>query len=336
MILPCNGFVDPRKEKAGRSIKAAIFGHAIGDTLGLPVEFMSREKLAIHPVTDFLPWDLAGGKKGIWSDDTSMTLSTLKSLTEQGRFVPDDLMEQFRSWIQHGTLTPFGRAIGIGRTTFRTVMDYSGGKKAGGTSGRDKGNGSLMRIAPIILYQHFALGDKITWEGKIRDIHRASALTHATETAMTACGIYAFLMDGLLEEASSLSIQTGLQRAENFYKGSAEAETFSFLFSKDFPQASRSHIHSSGYVVDTLEAAVWCLATTNDYPACVLKAVNLGGDTDTIAAVAGALAGVLYGVEAIPEKWLSSLALRAEIETLCENAAEQWFHVSERMDDHGE
>lgn len=336
VTLHCKELIDSQKEKVCKSIKSAIFGHAVGDALGLPVEFMSRKKLVKCPVTDFLPWDLAGGPKGIWSDDTSMTLSTLKSLTEQGRFVPDDLMEQFRNWIQYGSLSPFGRAIGIGRTTFRAVMDYSNGKTAGGISSRDKGNGSLMRIAPVILYQHFVLGNRVSWEKKIQDIHAASALTHATETAMTACGIYAFLMDELLAKADPLSVQVGLQQAKDFYKGSTEAETFAFLFLKDFPQVNRSHIHSSGYVVDTLEAAVWCLTTTNDYSACVLKAVNLGGDTDTIAAVAGALAGVLYGVEAIPEKWISTLALRAEIEILCESAAERWFRILERMDDHAE
>lgn len=210
--------LQPQKGKALRLIKSVILGHAVGDALGLPVEFMSREKLERFPVTDLLPWDLSHGPKGIWSDDTSMTLCTLKSLTEQGRFVPDDLMEQFRNWIQHGAFTPFDRPIGIGRTTFRAVMNNSGG-----ISERDKGNGSLMRIAPIVLYQHFALGDKITREEKLRKIHAASALTHAAETAMTACGIYAFLLDALLDRSDLLSLQAGLRRAEAFYRESAEA-----------------------------------------------------------------------------------------------------------------
>lgn len=316
-----------QEQKGFRQIKSVVFGHAVGDALGLPVEFMSREKLALCPVTDLLPWDLSHGPKGIWSDDTSMTLCTLKSLTEQGRFVPDDLMKQFRNWIQHGALTPLGRPIGIGRTTFRAVMN-----NFGGTSERDKGNGSLMRIAPMVLYQHFALGDKITWEEKIREIHMTSALTHAAETAMTACGIYAFLLDALLEQADFFALQAGLQRAEKFYRKSAEMENFAFLFSDGFSKADPSRIRSSGYVVDTLEAAVWCLLTTNTYSDCVLKAVNLGGDTDTIAAVAGGLAGALYGLEAIPERWLSPLALKAEIELMCTDAAERWCSSAERTD----
>lgn len=308
-----------------QTIKAAIFGHAVGDALGVPVEFVTREKLEKSPVTDMLEFGTHNQSKGTWSDDTSMTLCTLESLTRQNAIVPEDIMLNFSKWALNGKFTPFGRTFGIGRTTLKAIANYKrNGKLYTCSNEKDNGNGSLMRILPVVLYQHFHTRENISLEQEIAEIHTISALTHAHERSLVACGVYKFVAEELLQTSNKFSIIQGLRYANVFYCNSPEYKSFSRLFSDNFPLISRTNIKSSGYVVDTLEAALWCLLTTNNYFDCVLQAVNLGGDTDTIAAISGGLAGILYGFSAIPNKWILSLVQNEIIDTMCMTAAQSW------------
>lgn len=310
------------------TIKAAIFGHAIGDALGVPVEFVKRERLLCSPVLDMQGFKVHNVPPGTWSDDTAMTLCTLESLTKNGQIVLDDIMERFAWWGYSGYMTPHGKMFGIGRTTFQAIANYHHGKPAnvcGGSLERDNGNGSLMRIMPIILYQHFKTAENTSKKYRVKEIHDVSALTHAHMRSMMACGIYGFVMDELLTKNELASIESGLKKAAQFYAGQSEYPAFSRLFQNNFSSLDIFQIKSSGYVIDTLEAAVWCLVTTKSYQECVLKAVNLGGDTDTTAAIAGGLAGVLYGFDSIPKKWVSGLALYERLDAMCLDAAIQWM-----------
>ena len=155
-------------------------------------------------------------------------------------------------------------------------------------------------------------------------IRKGSALTHAHQRSQIGCLIYTFLLFHLFEEPSLYGIQNALARAECHLRDSSQLPRYQRLFKSDFALLPRDSIKSSGYVVDTLEAALWCLLTIDSYRDCVLKAVNLGEDTDTVAAVAGGLAGALYGCDAIPAEWLSTLKKRAYIEDMCEKAAKAW------------
>jgi len=176
------------------------------------------------------------------------------------------------------------------------------------------GNGSLMRIHPVVLY----LADKdMPLQEKIEIVHTMSALTHAHERSKIGCGIYAFVLWELLKNPTMSALRDGLSKAEQFYKGQAELVHYSRLFERTFIITKREDIKSSGYIVDTLEAAVWCLLTTNSYKEAVLKAVNLGDDTDTVAAITGGLAGALYGYDAIPQEWRNNLLKREYIEKMC-------------------
>ena len=161
-------------------------------------------------------------------------------------------------------------------------------------------------------------------EKKLETVYQASQLTHAHPRTLAACGIYSFIASQLLCSAEMSSVRLGLERGEEFYQGHGEYPHFAGLFSRDFASLPVEAIKSGGYVVDTLEAAVWCLMNTSSYRDCVLKAVNLGGDTDTIAAVAGGLAGILYGEAALPEEWTAQLADSSRIDRLCKEAAEVW------------
>ncbi len=319
--------MDLQIEQAYSAIKSAIIGHAIGDALGVPVEFIPRDRLLCLPVADMQGFGRHNVPAGTWSDDTSMTLCTLESLTKSGKIDLDDIMSRFAMWGNSGYMTPNGKMFGIGRSTLHAIAKYGRNHSVhgcGGRSERDNGNGSLMRILPVILYQHFTGGDALYGEAQIEEIRSVSALTHAHPRSAVACGIYAFVVKEALDKRNVASVENGIERAKNYYAEHDEFSSFSRVFSGELGTADAAEIRSSGYVVDTIEAAVWCLLTTDNYRSCVLKAVNLGDDTDTIAAIAGGIAGLIYGFDTIPQTWVSQLALYQKLDAMCMDAAVQW------------
>ena len=154
-------------------------------------------------------------------------------------------------------------------------------------------------------------------DAAIDNIHSVSALTHAHERSCIACGIYDFIVQELISTPRKSSVKKALAKAKDYYIDAEENKSYNRLYEPNFELTAEKEIKSSGYVVDTLEAAVWCLLNTNNYKECVLKAVNLGQDTDTVAAVAGGLAGILYGYKSIPSKWIDSLIKKDEILDMC-------------------
>ena len=300
-------------------VKAVVIGHAVGDALGVPVEFASRAELDEAPVTDMEGYGTYPVPAGAWSDDTSMSLCTLDVLGRYGLDY-DHVMINFGKWYYNDEFTPTGEMFDVGNTCSIAIENYEVGKKSylecGRSGERDNGNGSLMRIHPVVLY--FANKD-MPIEEKIEIVHTMSALTHAHDRSKIGCGIYAFILWELLQNPSIEAMKVGLEKAADFYQGQPELVHYKRLFERMFIITPRNEIKSGGYIVDTLEAAVWCLLTTNRYKDAVLKAVNLGDDTDTVAAVTGGLAGVLYGYDAIPEEWRNTLIKREYIESLCKN-----------------
>ncbi len=304
-------------------IKAVMIGHAIGDALGVPVEFCTREELDKSPVTDMLGFGSHPVPAGAWSDDTGMSLATLDSLVKKGVDF-NKIMENFVRWCWENEYTSTGETFDIGRTCLAAIRRYvSSDKKSplecGGTDEYSNGNGSLMRIHPFVLYAHIK---NMETDACIELVHAASALTHRHERSKVACGIYTFVLLNLLETPTKASLLHGLEQASKYYRNHSEFGHYKRLFGKHFDQTPRAMIKSSGYVVDTLEAAIWSVLNTADYESAVLKAVNLGEDTDTVAAIAGGLAGALYGYESIPPKWLNTLKRRDYIENLCEKVCE--------------
>lgn len=155
-------------------------------------------------------------------------------------------------------------------------------------------------------------------------IDQASALTHAHARSKLACKIYTLILYRLLEMPCKESIRRALQEAQERFHDHPEYSHYNRLWKDNIAELSSEEIRSSGYVVHSMEAAVWCLLTTDSYRDCVLKAVNLGDDTDTTAAIAGGLAGALYGLDAIPKEWLDTLLRRNYIEEMCERATTNW------------
>ena len=305
-------------------IKAVMIGHAVGDALGVPVEFCERDELAAKPVTDMVGYGTYPYPEGCWSDDTSMSLAALDSLAS-GKLDFDDIMVKFGEWYYDDEYTPTGEMFDVGNTCSYAIDNYFAHHKpveeCGLTGERSNGNGSLMRIHPFVLYAYAKQMSIDEWLGVIV---KASALTHAHDRSKIGCLIYTFVLMSLLKDKGKGGIEDGLKKAKRYLNACAEFTPYERIFKNDFVTLPRDEIKSSGYVVDTLEAALWCLLTTANYHDCVLEAVNLGDDTDTVASIAGGLAGALYGYDAIPKEWLDTLKHRDYIEEMCERACATW------------
>lgn len=303
-----------------------VMGLCVGDALGVPVEFMDREVLELDPVIGMRSYGTYNQPAGTWSDDTSMTLCLLDSLNNGLDY--NDIMENFVKWFSLGEYTPFNEAFDIGIGTRDALKRFDMGIPAlecGGKGERDNGNGSLMRILPIVFYLKSNYGTEFHQDEIdeiFKTIHNISKLTHGHIRSQISCGIYISIAAMLfMEKNLKMAIDFGINRAIEYYENNdkflEELIYFERLKRKDFYNISIDEINSSGYVVSTLEAAIWCLLNTNNYKDCVLKAVNLGNDTDTVGSVAGGLAGLHYGYSQIPEEWINAIIEREYIEGLC-------------------
>ena len=306
------------------TIKASILGFAIADAIGVPVEFVSRYELKISPVTKMREGGIWNQPIGTWSDDTSMTIATMESISRLQKIDYTDIMTNFARWYTKGEFTANDYCFDTGMATRQAISNFAHGVPAldCGLSGeRNNGNGSLMRILPIAFYLFNHYGNSFDDEA-MNTIHNVSSLTHAHPRSLIACGIYCLIVAELLSGQDITSaVKIGLSKAKSHYEGlpilDDELKFYSRLFDDNFANLPENEIKSSGYVVHTLEAVIWCLLNTSDYKSLVLKAVNLGDDTDTVAAIAGGLAGIIYGLENIPSEWLSVLKKRDYLEDIC-------------------
>ncbi|PHS33638.1 MAG: hypothetical protein COA82_08265 [Alkaliphilus sp.] len=295
-------------------ILAAVIGLCIGDALGVPAEFKSREELSKNPIIDMVGYGTYSQPAGTWSDDTSMTLCLLKSL--QTGLDYTDIMSNFHKWYRDGEFTPYGEVFDIGIATAKAIERFENNTDViacGGTDERSNGNGSLMRILPIIFYLRQQLGkDFGRYDEALNIIHNVSKITHAHPRTLIGCAIYCLVANELANERNiDDAIDYALRQITPYYKKrpefARELKHYTNISSKNLLATPIEEIRSSGYIVDTLKAALWCLQTTITYEACVLKAVNLGNDTDTVAAVAGGLAGLYYGLGNIPSEWIKTI-----------------------------
>lgn len=289
-------------------IMGGLWGAMIGDALGVPVEFTSREERRHDPVTGMRGYGTHHQPSGTWADDSSLLLCTVEALCEE-EYRPERLAELFLAWQEHGHWTPHGTVFDIGIATNSALSRIRHGvspEDAGGAGERDNGNGSLMRILPVALRYTDASVEEMLFMA-----HRVSALTHRHPRSQMACGLYCCMARGLLHglmptEAYRFMIEQGLR----YYPVApfhTEYVHFARALSGTLGDVPEEDIASSGYVVHTLEASLWCLLTSRSYEEAVLKAVNLGEDTDTTGCVAGGLAGSYYGGMEIPSLWINTL-----------------------------
>ena len=277
------------------SAEGALLGLAVGDAVGTTVEFTTPGSFAL--VTDMVgggPFHLNAGQ---WTDDTSMALCLATSLLESGGFDAKDQMERYVRWWQEGYLSSTGECFDIGNTVRGALAAFesTGDPLSGKTDEWSAGNGSIMRLAPIPLFYYPDKVKAIWFSGE------SSRTTHGLDVCVDACRVLGAMVCGALERPSKEGILEAaasvrgvhpqiLPIVEGAWKGKRPEE-----------------IKGSGYVVDTLEAAVWSFATTDDFEGAILRAANLGDDADTTAAVTGQLAGAFYGRSGIPAPWLERL-----------------------------
>lgn len=327
-------YVTNKKEVAemqSNFVLDGIMGHIVGDALGVPVEFEDRESLRKNPVKEMREQGFHKQPAGTWSDDSSMTLCTMDSLINGLDY--EDIMNNFKTWLFEGAYTPYDKTFSVGRATTKAINNYKNGMEpllCGGTGERDNGNGSLMRILPMSLYQyaHCNHMQGFNEQELMQPIINVSKLTHAHKISLIACGLFSRIVGKVLAPKNDTDlfccVEAGLKNGFNYY-GVIMEEKYKDVLPKynrlrdlrAFKNFSENEIKSSGYVIDTLEAVIWCLLNTNSYKESVLKAVNLGADTDTVGAITGGIAGLYYGYNSIPEDWLGNLAKRDWIEKMC-------------------
>jgi len=286
--------------------RGCLLGLAVGDALGATVEFQPRH--SFPPLTDMVGGGIFALAPGQWTDDTSMALCLAASLVACRGFDAADQMQRYWAWYQEGYFSSTGRCFDIGNATRQALHRYhtTGDPFSGSTDPYSAGNGSLMRLAPVPIF-YFA--------DPIAVLHYAaesSRTTHAAAECLDACRLFAaILWRGLAGQEKeqvlfggdpTLFAAPAIQAiARGAYRAKAEAE-----------------IQGSGYVVKSLEAALWCFLNTDSFAAAVLTAANLGDDADTTAAICGQVAGAYYGAAAIPPRWLGLLARRETIVALAD------------------
>ena len=290
--------------------KDILLGTAIGDALGVPVEFEYRQVLEKNPVVGMREYGTHNQPKGTWSDDSSLALCLAESLCNGYNL--NDIADKFIRWYYDGYCTPYGRVFDVGITTARAISNLQSGIKpnlAGMDRERDNGNGSLMRILPLVPYIL-----NMEEEDRFRIIGEVSSLTHRHPRSILACiALCEFAIQYIdlqaVERAYQAMQQTILQllKKEMFIEEDIPFERLIGLSYEEFKAIELKDIRATGYVIDTLEASLWCVFNTTNYKDAVLKAVNLGDDTDTVGAITGGLAGIIYGYDTIPSEWLEVL-----------------------------
>ena len=307
--------------------KNGIYGVAVGDALGGSVQFSAREELRNCPVEGMKDGEVYPA--GTFSDDTSMTLALAESLGRLNDVNYEDIMENFVLWLGKGKFTSDGKAWDQGFTCVTAIKNWIYRKErnwpenvldCGLWEFEDNGNGSLMRILPVSFYIYAKYGKESYAHGDI--VRNISKLTHAHQISQFACEFYCNMIYQMLDNSKmskkeiferTKDIMNKIWSSENMKAEKEELKgVFNRLFSNDFEALDDEDIQSGGYVVHSLEAALWCFLNSSDYRECTLKAVNLGHDADTTAAIAGGLAGIFYGE--IPREWLNELRGKTVIE----------------------
>lgn len=304
------------EERTRRRIRGALLGLAAGDALGTTLEFRVRGEF--EPLTDMIGGGAFGLRPGQWTDDTSMALCLCESLLEQG-FDPVDQLRRYVRWWREGHLSSTGTCFDIG-TTVRAALarfERTGEPWCGSEDPRAAGNGSLMRLAPVPI---FFRGDP---RRAVEASGASSRTTHAAREAIDACRYFGGLIVGALAGATKDDLVGGRHApAAGLWDEEPLAPAIDAIARGSFREKTADEMRGSGYVVHSLEAALWAFHRSHDFASGALFAVNLGEDADTTGAIYGQLAGAYYGEASIPRAWREKLAHRTRLEDFADRLAE--------------
>ena len=296
--------------------KDILLGTAIGDALGLPIQFLEREVVAKNPITTMEGLDQFNVPAGTWSDNTSLSFCLAESLCNG--YDLNDIINKFTKWMYEDYWTPANETFDINYINYFTIVNLGNNGSphiAGIDNKRGNSDGSLMRILPLVPYIL-----NMEEEKKFRIIKEISSLAYRRPRSILACiALCEFAIQYInsqsIEKAYQAMQQTILQllKKEMFIEEDIPFKRLVGLSYEEFKNIELKDIRSTGYVIDTLEASLWCVFNTTNYKDAVLKAVNLGDDTDTVGAITGGLAGIIYGYDTIPSEWLEVLAKKDDI-----------------------
>ncbi|KZS48959.1 hypothetical protein AWU65_02010 [Paenibacillus glucanolyticus] len=292
-------------------------GSCVGDALGVPVEFKGRKELRARPIRGLTGYGTWNQPPGTWSDDSSLFLCTLESLLEG--YSLQSISDRFLKWYKEGYWTANGVVFDIGTTT-RLALDrlsYITPTDSGLHDEDSNSNGSLMRILPLAFISY----NKDIQE-RVELVEEVSSITHAHRRSVLACIILIEIASNLLKGHDRISSYYLMQETMRTHFGHEFQITYFPSVYYDIQDRPEDAVLSTGYVVDTLEAAIWCFLKHDSYKDVVLAAVNLGGDTDTIGTIAGGLAGMAFGYNDIPRKWVLKIARKDDIEDLAKQVCE--------------
>lgn len=292
-------------------LRGGLFGLLVGDALGVPYEFHSASSIPAATQIEMEPpagFERAhsGVPPGTWSDDGAQALALLDALSRDRALDLDAFSRNLLDWTHRGAFTPDGRVFDIGLQTQRAFHALNAGvppAEAGPSDERDNGNGSLMRCLPVILVAS-------SRDEAIRLARKQSLVTHGHLRAQLCCALYCLIAVEIVDgQRAPDAVRAAEDELLVRYSNTLDEGELKIALDGRFdaPQGS-------GYVVDSLWSAVHCLLSTGSYEDCVKRAVSLGNDTDTTAAIAGGLAGLLYGEEAVPERWIRALHGRDIVE----------------------
>lgn len=295
-----------RAQDEADRFRGCLLGLAVGDAVGTTVEFQPRG--SFPPVTDMTGGGPFGLNPGAWTDDTSMALCLASSLLWVGGFDARDQMNRYCNWADYGYLSSIGQCFDIGNTVRRALDRYreTGDPFSGATDPFSAGNGSIMRLAPVPM---FYFPDR---ERALHFAAESSRTTHGAPECLDACRLLADLLVRALGGAGKEEILAGSD------PGQVASPAIQAIARGDYRRKPAAGVRGTGYVVESLEAALWCFATTESFEDAILAAANLGDDADTTAAVCGQVAGAFYGESAIPERWRERLVMRDEIRGLAD------------------
>ena len=298
------------RASAKARFRGCLLGLAAGDAVGTTLEF--KPPGTFEPIADMVgggPFNLLPGQ---WTDDTSMALCLATSLVERGGFDPLDQMQRYVRWYREGYLSSNGRCFDIGNTVGEALRRFErdGNPMAGSPDPQKAGNGGLMRLAPVAMAWALQAPETSHFAAE------STRTTHAAEEALDASRLFATQLRHALNGEDKHLILVG-------HRARVSAPAIVEIAKGDVGEWEAAGIRGTGYVVESLRAALWCFATTDTFASAVLKAANLGEDADTTAAICGQLAGAYYGVQAIPEHWREKIVQRGLIESLADQLYQQ-------------
>lgn len=309
-------------------VKDSFFGFCVGDALGVPVEFLSRETISKNPVISMREYGTHNQPPGTWSDDSSLAFCLAESLLKG--YDLNDIANNFVKWYNEDFWTPHGNVFDVGVATSIAITNFQKNRNpymSGGKAETDNGNGSLMRILPLIFY----IKDKPI-EERFKIVSEVSGITHAHIRSVLGCFIYTEfalqLLSGLEKYQAYKSMQETINKFLNDYQicSIEEINRFHRILENSIMdyeirpiyKYEENEISSGGYVLHTLEASIWCFLITDNYSDSVLKAVNLGSDTDTTGCVTGGLSGLYYSLDNIPAEWIDKIVRKNDITSLAD------------------